>query len=59
MRLTDTEVLIFLVILAVTVIPISFCAVYTMSREIDMVIKRCDSIKRWAKTNLDEEGSNG
>ena len=55
--MTDTEVFICLVILAITVIPISFWTVFVMSREIDTVIKRCDSMKRWAKMNLDERES--
>ena len=57
--MTDTEVFICLVILAITVIPISFLTVFVMSREIDTVIERCDSMKRWAKNNLDErDGDN-
>lgn len=53
--MTDTEVFICLVILAITVIPMSLWYVVTMSMDIDTVIKRCDSMKRWAKTNFDEE----
>ena len=52
--MTDAEVIICLVSLAVTVIPMSLWYVVTMSRDIDMVIKRCESLKRWAKRNLDE-----
>lgn len=52
--MTDTEVFLCLVFLAVTVIPISFWTVFVMSREIDTVINRCESTKRWAKRNLDE-----
>ena len=54
MTMTDTEVFICLVFLAITVIPISFLTVFVMSRDIDTVIHRCDSMKRWAKRNLDE-----
>lgn len=57
--MTDTEVFVCLVILAITVIPISFCAVFVMSMDIDTVIKRCDSMKRWAKRNLDEREGDG
>lgn len=52
--MTDTEVFICLVILAITVIPISFCTVFVMSMDIDTVINRCESLKRWAKRKLDE-----
>lgn len=52
--MTDTEVFICLVILAITVIPISLWTVFVMSMDIDTVIKRCESMKRWAKRNLDE-----
>ena len=41
----DTAVFVCLVILAITVIPISFWTVFVMSREIDTVVKRCDSMK--------------
>ena len=53
--MTEKEVFICLVILAITVIPISFCTVFVMSMDIDTVIKRCDSMKRWAKRNLLDE----
>ena len=53
--MTDTEVFICLVFLAVTVIPISFLTVLVMSMDIDTVINRCESMKRWAKRNLDEK----
>ena len=52
--MTDTEVFICLVILAVTVIPMSLWYVVTMSMDIDTVINRSESMKRWAKMNLDE-----
>ena len=52
--MTDTEVFICLVILAITVIPMSLLYVLMMSGDIDAVIKRCDSMKRWVKRNLDE-----
>lgn len=52
--MTDTEVFVCLVILAITVIPISFLTVLVMSMDIDTVIHRCESMKRWAKRNLDE-----
>lgn len=52
--MTDTEVFVCLVILAITVIPISFLYVLAMSEDIDTVIKRCDSMGRWAKKKLDE-----
>ncbi len=56
----DTAVFVCLVILAITVIPISLWTVFVMSRDIDTVVKRCDSMKRWAKKNLDEkDGDNG
>lgn len=50
----DTAVFVFLVILAITVIPISLWTVFVISRETDTVIYRCESMKRWAKRNLDE-----
>lgn len=52
--MTDTEVLICLAFLAITVIPISLWTVFVISRETDTVIHRCESMKRWAKRNLDE-----
>lgn len=52
--MTNTEIFICLIILAITVIPMSLLYVVTMSMDIDTVIKRCDSMKRWAKRNLDE-----
>lgn len=52
--MTDITVFVCLVILAITVIPISLWYVVMMSMDIDIVIKRCDSIKRWAKRNLNE-----
>ena len=39
---------------AITVIPISLWTVFVISRETDTVIHRCESMKRWAKRNLDE-----
>lgn len=50
----DTAVFVCLVILAITVIPISLWTVFVISRETDTVIHRCESMKRWAKRNLDE-----
>ena len=52
--MTDTEVIICLVLLAVTVIPISLWYVVAMSMDINTVINRCESMKKWAKSNLDE-----
>ena len=57
--MTDTEVFICLVILAITVIPISFWTVFVMSREIDTVIHRCESMKWWAKINVDVRDGDG
>lgn len=57
--MTDAEAIICLVLLAVTVIPMSLWYVVTMSMDIDTVIKRCDSMKRWAKRNLDEREGDG
>ena len=57
--MTDTIVFVCLVILAITVIPMSLWYVVMMSMDIDMVIKQCDLIKRWAKRNLNErDGDN-
>lgn len=53
--MTDTEVFICLVILAITVIPTSFWCVFTISKEIDMDIERCELMKRWAKKNLERK----
>ena len=55
--MTDTDVFICLVFLAVTVIPMSLWCVVTMSREIDTVIKRCETMKRWARSHF--KGSAG
>jgi len=52
--MTDTEIIICLTIIFIPVILLSLWCVVTMSRDIDTVIKRCDSMKRWAKRNLDE-----
>ena len=53
--MSDTEIVICLVILAITVIPMSLWYVLMMSGDIDTVIRRCDSMKRWAERNLDEK----
>lgn len=52
--MTDTEIIICLSIIFIPVILMSLWCVVTMSMDIDAVIKRCDSMKRWAKRNLDE-----
>ncbi|MBR2999774.1 MAG: hypothetical protein IKF39_02155 [Oscillospiraceae bacterium] len=50
--MTDTDVFICLVFFAVTVIPMSLWCVVAMSREIDTVIKRCETMKRWARLHF-------
>lgn len=57
--MTDTTVFVCLVILAITVIPMSLWYVVTMSGDIDTIINRCDSMKMWAKRNLDERDGDG
>ena len=52
--MTDTEIIICLTIIFIPVILMSLWCVVTISMDIDTVIKRCDSMKRWAKNNLDE-----
>ena len=52
--MSDTEIIICLTIIFIPVILMSLWCVVTISRQIDTDIKRCDSMKRWAKSNLDE-----
>lgn len=52
--MTDTEIIICLAVITIAVISMSLWYAVTISRGIDMVIKRCESLKRWAKRNLDE-----
>jgi hypothetical protein len=53
--MTDAEVIICLVLLAITVIPMSLWYAVTMSRDIDGIIWRCEEMRWWAKKNLDEK----
>lgn len=57
--MADIEVFICLMILAIVTIPVALWYVITASRDIDAVIRRCDSLKRWAKENLDEKKGSG
>lgn len=52
--MTDTEIIICLAVITIAVISMSLWYAVTISRGIDMVIKRCESLKRWAKRNLFE-----
>ena len=61
--MTENNILFFLILLCITVIPISLCLYLTIRRESDEVIRRCDEIGAWAKKELermksdDESGS--
>ena len=49
----ENGVLFFLILLCITVIPISLCLYLTIRRETDEVIRRCDEIGAWAKKELE------
>ena len=50
-------VLFFLILLCITVIPISLCLYLAIRRETDEVIRRCDEIGAWAKKELERMAS--
>lgn len=51
--MTENNILFFLILLCITVIPISLCLYLTIRRESDEVIRRCDEIGAWAKKELE------
>ena len=51
--MTENGVLFFLILLCITVIPISLCLYLTIRRETDEVIRRCNEIGEWVKKELE------
>lgn len=55
--MTENGILFFLILLCITVIPISLCLYLTISREADEVSRRCNEIGAWAKKELERMAS--
>lgn len=51
--MTENSILFFLILLCITVIPISLWIYLTIRRETDEVSRRCDEIGTWAKKELE------
>lgn len=51
--MSDNDIMFFLILLCVTIIPLCLYFTITISKEIDVVIKRCDKIGKLAKKELD------
>ena len=55
--MAENNILFFLILLCITVIPIGLCLYLTISREADEVSRRCDEIGAWAKKELERMAS--
>ena len=55
--MTENDILFFLILLCITVIPISLLVYLTISREADEVSRRCNEIGAWAKKELERMAS--
>ena len=55
--MTENSILFFLILLCITVIPISLWLYFTISREADEVSRRCNEIGVWAKKELERMAS--
>lgn len=51
--MTENDIMLFLVLLCITIIPLCLYITIVISKEIDGVIKRCGRIGKWAKKELD------
>lgn len=51
--MTENDIMFFLVLLCITIIPMCLYFTIVISKEIDGVIKRCDKIGKWAKKESD------
>ena len=52
--MTENGVLFFLIILCITVIPLSLCLYLAIRSYTDEVINRCNEIGAWAKRELEK-----
>ena len=55
--MTENVILFFLILLCITVIPISMWLYLTIRRETDEVSRRCNEIGAWAKKELERMAS--
>lgn len=53
--MTENDILFFLILLCITVIPISLWFCLIMTKEADDIIRRCHDIGEWAKKELEQE----
>lgn len=57
--MTEKDVLLFIILLMVTIIPICLYICIDITRDINATNKRCDEIEKWAKRELDNKNNEG
>lgn len=57
--MTEKDILLFIILLMVTIIPTGLYICIDTTRGINTTIKRCDKIGKWAKSELDNRNSEG
>ena len=52
--MTENDIGLFFILLAITIIPISLYFTVAITKDINSTIKKCDEIEQWAKEELDK-----